>query len=263
MSVTATTTTVTALEKAHLLAIATEIIPTLPATLFNILPYPCELGGMLRMLIRELNGLEQCESTYPFYMYFDHAYEVTNNEALKPLLDYFKPTKKCLKKAWGAFSHARFHCAEYLPTEIFILEQYGFDTLDEIDNVIENAFIHRQKEDGLERLQDVRRYINHAKIICHHILDTEYHRAPYLYLLRRVYEPVLFYIDFVLREDALNRFRELFYALKYKQKFRDLLWTKVREPKIRAKYHPDNLVNLLEQHGDLDIDELDTLMEKW
>jgi hypothetical protein len=251
-------------KKIRLLAIATEIIPTLPPTLFNILPFPCELGGMLRMLNRELNGLELCESTYPFYMYFHHAYEVTNNQALNPLLDYFKPTKKCLRKAWCAFSHVRFHFADYLPT--VILEHNGFDTLDEVDSVIENAFIHRQNEDGLERLQDVRGYINDVKSTCDYLLDTfplGYHRTPYLYLRRSLCEPLLFYVDFALREDAINRFRELFYALKYKQKFRDLLWTKVREPKIRAKYHPDNLANLLAQHGDLDIDELDTLMEKW
>jgi hypothetical protein len=202
------------------------------------------------------------------YIYLDHAYEMTHNEALKPLLEYFKPTIKCLKNAWCAFSHARFNCAEYLPTDI--LEQYGFSSLEEVDDVIEKAF----NGTGLERLQDVRGYINDVKIMCANLLDTlpvEYYRTPYLILRRRVCEPLLFYIDYVLREDTMKRFREdtmkrfrdLFYALKFKERFRRLLWEKVREPKIRAKYHPDNLANMLKENGELDVDELDTLMDQW
>lgn len=255
------------MNNAKLFALATEVLPTLPTTLFAVLPFDCNLDRMLYMLNSDfIHGkLEDCERMFP-YIYLDHAYEMTNNEALKPLLDYFKPTKRCLKKAWCQFSHARFHCAEYLPTEIFILEQYGFDTLDEVDSIIENAFIHRQKEDGLERLQDVRGYINDVKIMCDHILDTfpvEYHRAPSVYMRRYVCSPLLFYIDYVMREDAIKRFREMFYALKYKQRFRHVLWAKVREPKIRAKYHPDNLAKMLEERGELDLDELDALMDQW
>jgi hypothetical protein len=151
-----------------------------------------------------------------------------------------------------------------LPTDI--LEQYGFSSLEEVDNVIENAFIYRQKEDGLERLEDVRGYIEHAKNICDHILGDfpfELHMTPYLSLRRYVYNPLLFYIDYVLREETIHRFREMFYALKYKQHFRRLLWEKVREPKIRARYHPDNLAKMLEERGELDMDELDKIMDEW
>jgi hypothetical protein len=250
---------------ARLFALANEVLPTLPTTLFNIVHFDSDLPHMLYMLRREfIDGkLEDCEHRFP-YIYLDHAYEMTNNEALKPLLEYFKPTKRCLREAWCAFSHARFHCPEGLPTDI--LEQYGFSSLEEVDSVIENAFIHRQKEDGLECLPDVRGYIKHAKTICDHILDNlpvELHRAPYMYLRRYVYNPLLFYIDYVLREDAIKRFREMFYALKYKQCFRRLLWEKVREPKIRAKYHPDNLANMLEERGELGVDELDALIDQW
>jgi hypothetical protein len=266
-------------EKARLLAIATDIIPALPDTLFNILPFnilPVTYGvtygldNVMCMFRREfINNhleLDYCERIFP-YVYLEHAYEVTNNQALKPLLDYFKPTKKCLKIAWSAFSHARFHCAEYMPTDI--LELHGFDSLEEVDNVIENAFINRQKENGLERIKDVCGYINDANIICEATIasfneDEYFHSvAPYLYMRRSVYRPLLFYIDYVLREDILNRFREMFYSLKYKQQFRHVLWAKVREPKIRAKYHPNNLDKLLEQYGDLDVDELDALMDQW
>jgi hypothetical protein len=253
------------MNKTELFALASEVLPTLPTTLFNIMPFDSDLPRMLYMLRSEFvdANLEDCERMFP-YIYLDHAYEMTNNQALKPLLEYFKPTKCCLKKAWCAFSHARFHCADYLPTDI--LELYGFDSLDEVDCVIENAFIYRQKENGLERLQDVRGYIKHVKIICADLFVTfpiEFHRSPYIYLRRSICQPLLFYIDFVLREDAIKRFRELFYALKYKQQFRHVLWAKVREPKIRTKYHPDNLAKMLEQHGELDMDELDALMDKW
>jgi len=59
-----------------------------------------------------------------------------------------------------------------------------------------------------------------------------------------------------------NRFRELFYALKYKKQFRDLLWVRIREPKIRQRYHPDNLMKMLEER-ELTLDELDELNDNW
>ena len=61
----------------------------------------------------------------------------------------------------------------------------------------------------------------------------------------------------------MNRFIELFYTLKYKKQFRSWLWERVREPKIREKYHPDNLLRMLEERGEIDLDELDEIMEKW
>lgn len=74
------------------------------------------------------------------------------------------------------------------------------------------------------------------------------------------YRPLKHILDKI---KTLNKFRELFYALKYKKQFRDLLWVKIREPKIRIKYHPDNLLKMLEEKGELDLDELDEFMEQW
>lgn len=48
----------------------------------------------------------------------------------------------------------------------------------------------------------------------------------------------------------LNRFRELYYTLKYKSRFWDLLWVKVRMPKIERANHPDLLQEALEQDGE-------------
>jgi len=53
---------------------------------------------------------------------------------------------------------------------------------------------------------------------------------------------------------VLNQFRYLYYCLKFKKRFRDLLWVKIREPKIRKRYSHAYLVENL--HEDTDLDEL-------
>lgn len=70
-------------------------------------------------------------------------------------------------------------------------------------------------------------------------------------------------VTFRKKIHILNCFRDIFYAFKFKKQFRKWLWEKVREPKIRAKYHPDNLMKMLEGREDMDLDELDELQEKW
>ena len=57
---------------------------------------------------------------------------------------------------------------------------------------------------------------------------------------------------------TLHKFRGMFYSLKYKSRFRNLLWDKIRRPKIEAKYHPDNLQKLLET-----MSERDDVSEIW
>ena len=48
----------------------------------------------------------------------------------------------------------------------------------------------------------------------------------------------------------INIFRYLYYSLKFKKRFLDLLWMKIREPKIRKKYHPSNLMENIEKDTD-------------
>ena len=55
-----------------------------------------------------------------------------------------------------------------------------------------------------------------------------------------------------------NKFRYLYYCLKFKKQFRDLLWKKVREPKIMRRYHPSYLIENL----DVDID-LEMVVNSW
>jgi Leucine-rich repeat (LRR) protein len=52
---------------------------------------------------------------------------------------------------------------------------------------------------------------------------------------------------------VLNQFRYLYYSLKFKKRLRNLLWVKIREPKIREKYHYRYLLeNLPDEDADLD-----------
>jgi Leucine-rich repeat (LRR) protein len=53
----------------------------------------------------------------------------------------------------------------------------------------------------------------------------------------------------------LNRFRFLYYSFKFKNKFRDWLWKKVREPKIQQQFHPSRLLELLKDNDINDVDE--------
>jgi hypothetical protein len=80
-------------------------------------------------------------------------------------------------------------------------------------------------------------------------------------------ENYLFMSDYIakLRNqiNIINQFRELFYALKYKKKFQQLLWVHIREPKIRNKYHPNNLIAILEGKEDMTLDKLDELLDEW
>jgi E3 ubiquitin-protein ligase SspH2 len=52
--------------------------------------------------------------------------------------------------------------------------------------------------------------------------------------------------------NILNKFRFLYYCLKFKKQFRILLWIKIREPKIKKKYNPIYLINNLSENDDLD-----------
>ena len=59
----------------------------------------------------------------------------------------------------------------------------------------------------------------------------------------------------------IHNFRFLYYSLRYKKRFRDLLWIKVREPRIMNHYSPANLVILLE--GVDGQTEFDEKLSKW
>ena len=62
----------------------------------------------------------------------------------------------------------------------------------------------------------------------------------------------------------LNRFRHLYYCIKYKEQFKEWLWEKIRKPKIMEKYHPDCLLELLgDDDENLTEESIDELLSNW
>ena len=59
----------------------------------------------------------------------------------------------------------------------------------------------------------------------------------------------------VLKKETitLSKFRDLYYCIKYKTKFRKWLWD-IREKKVKEEYHPDRLKEMLEGKDINDID---------
>ena len=54
--------------------------------------------------------------------------------------------------------------------------------------------------------------------------------------------------------NQLHTFCHLYYCLKFKTQFRDLLWKKIREAKIIQNYHPSYLKQLLtDENENVDI----------
>ena len=62
---------------------------------------------------------------------------------------------------------------------------------------------------------------------------------------------------------CIEDFKYLFWSLKFKKKFRDWLWLKVRLPKIENMYHPSKLNNMLDTKDDITENELDNLISSW
>ena len=58
------------------------------------------------------------------------------------------------------------------------------------------------------------------------------------------------------------KFRSTYYHLKFKQRFRNLLWTK-REKRARIFYSPENLLKIVEKIDDDNISTLFEAIEKW
>lgn len=65
--------------------------------------------------------------------------------------------------------------------------------------------------------------------------------------------------DIKNRIRIINRFRQNYFLKKYKDKFREWLWIKVRQSKIEAKYHPNYLFNNLSDEND----DLDNVLNNW
>jgi hypothetical protein len=63
--------------------------------------------------------------------------------------------------------------------------------------------------------------------------------------------------------NKLNDFKHLYYSLKFKNKFRQILWEKIRQPKISLKYHPNILIKLLSNIDDDDEETFQNTIDLW
>jgi len=79
------------------------------------------------------------------------------------------------------------------------------------------------------------------------------------------YDSIIYNNIHILKEkiNTLNQFRFTFYCYKFKNKLRQWLWVNIREPKIKEKYHPDKLFELLKNIDDNDQDDFDNILDQW
>jgi hypothetical protein len=62
----------------------------------------------------------------------------------------------------------------------------------------------------------------------------------------------------------IYKFRKTYYEMKCKNILRNILWNKIRRPKIEAKYSPQNLKIILQSMEDEEnMDEFDKLITDW
>lgn len=74
--------------------------------------------------------------------------------------------------------------------------------------------------------------------------------------------PTFIRIELNIKKQIINRFRHLYYSLKFKNEFRGILWEKVRLPKIKEKYSPENIAELLQSVAEDDgIESFERVLE--
>ena len=76
------------------------------------------------------------------------------------------------------------------------------------------------------------------------------------YRINPIYEIIGYNNKHIINQkmQILNKFRYSYYCLKFKKQFRDWLWVRIREPKIRKRYSHNYLIEHL--HEDTDLDEV-------
>ena len=105
-------------------------------------------------------------------------------------------------------------------------------------------------------LNEILEYLN-----CQNNQITSFRLNEKLNIIRYNNNPICEIIGYTValkQLNILNKFRYLYYSLKFKKRLRDILWVKIREPKIRVKYSHDYLVEHLREETDLD-----ELLENW
>ena len=107
-------------------------------------------------------------------------------------------------------------------------------------------------------------YCNHNRLYCFYSItesvEIACHQNPIYNDI--LCEPKKYHnLQWYTKIKILNNFRHLYYSLKFKKQFRDWLWVRIREPKIRKKYCTDNLLKLI--NGCEDEEIFDNLLSNW
>jgi hypothetical protein len=77
------------------------------------------------------------------------------------------------------------------------------------------------------------------------------------------YDVVMPQVKMIRRNNAkVLSFKHLYYSLKYKETFRELLWEKVRLPKVEKTYSPKNIAALLQSVEEDDSEGFDRVLEE-
>ena len=87
---------------------------------------------------------------------------------------------------------------------------------------------------------------------CNYIPSTEFYNCKKIFYTKKEIKKI----------NICNRFRELYYILKYKKRF--LHWLlKSREKQIQEQYHPKHLLDFIEKNPEADNEILDEFLKSW
>jgi Leucine-rich repeat (LRR) protein len=119
--------------------------------------------------------------------------------------------------------------------------------LQELPNSLTQLNCGNNQLTTLQKLPNNLKYLNCNNTIIDEIIDvvknSSLHKNEFNKINKKLY--------------ILNKFRELYFALKFKKQF-----YKLYETVVMKRYHPSNLIKLLENVGD-DEEQIDLLLKSW
>ncbi len=150
-------------------------------------------------------------------------------------------------------SNNKLTCLPNLPNSLIELSccHNQLTCLTELPNSLEYLYCNNNKLTYLSKLPECLKYCN---IINTNIINN------IIYIINNIYNNINnknIIKDINNKLSIYNRFRELYFALKFKKKF-----YKLYEKVIIKKYHPSNLIKLLENVED-DEEKMDILLNSW
>ncbi len=130
-----------------------------------------------------------------------------------------------------------------------------------------NKLTSLPKLDNIEYLRCTNNLINNISYYKNiKFIDCSFNNIYYFHekycdvqVFYNINNPLYYNLDHRKSIKIINKFRFLYYLLKCKYKLIKLLW-KIREDIVKTKYHPNNLIKLLENSEDNDLEQI---LEGW